>query len=42
MSVDVLGVYRQSNPYTNEGGMSNVINTYTPLEFYLECRDYVI
>lgn len=36
------GVYRQSNPYTNEGGVSNVINAYTPLEFYLECGDYVM
>ncbi len=36
------GVYRLSNPYTNEGGVSNVINAYTPLVFYLEYEDYVI
>lgn len=36
------GVYKQSNPYTNEGGVSNVINADTPLEFYLEYEDYVI
>lgn len=35
------GVYKQSNPYTNEGGVSNVINADTPLEFYLEYKDYV-
>ena len=36
------GVYRLSNPYTNEGGVDNVINVYTPLEFYLEYEDYVM
>ena len=37
-----FGIFRLSNPYTNEGGVSNVINAYTPLVFYLEYEDYVI
>lgn len=36
------GVYRLSNAYTDEGGLSKAINVYTPLEFYLEYEDYVI
>lgn len=36
------GVYKLCDPYTNVGGVSNVINAYTPIEFYLEYEDYVI
>lgn len=34
------GVFRLVSPYSDEGGVSNVINGYTPLEFYLEYEDY--
>lgn len=36
------GVFRLSNPYTDEGRLSKAIIVYTPLEFYLEYEDYVI
>lgn len=36
------GIFKLINPYTEEDGVGKVIDAYSPLEFCLECGDYVL